>query len=209
MPWWGCWLVSGPRACVCVRVQLFESRIWISAFKSHNALLFKWLFQSVIFYGLKQKTATLIVSRPRLLFSFIKAWKCREKENDSMREYSCSPWLGVLYHMAKILRAFMCGIYQVFRNEVHPQRTKWFIPRIFSSQQGNMSAMLCRAGSLFVLNRFFVLFELRWQRHNCGVVEQEAGREYWNEGGWMQVQGLWWSSMPQKAKLMLLKVKAL
>lgn len=59
--------------CACVCVQLDEGRICISAFNSQNAFFFKWLFQALIFYGMKQKTATPIVSLPRLLFSFIEA----------------------------------------------------------------------------------------------------------------------------------------
>ena len=72
-------------ACVFVCIQLCKGRIWICASGSHNTFLLKWLFQSVIFYGMKQKTATLTVALPRLLFSFSKAPKHRETENDSMK----------------------------------------------------------------------------------------------------------------------------
>ena len=64
----------------------------------------------------------------------------------------------------------MHGIHQVFRNGLRPQRKD---EMVYSMQHGNMPAMLSRAGSVFVLNRFFIPFELRWRKHDikCGMLE--------------------------------------
>lgn len=162
---------------------------------------------------MKQKTATLIFSFPRLLFSFIKAWKRREKENYSMRECSCSPWLWVLYDMVvgcddfttvkNILRAFMYDIKYLGQNCVLRRKNGWFSPSIYllfhSTRKCCMSAMLSRAGSVFVLNRFFIWVKM-WQN-------RVGDREYCNDRRSMQVQGMGWSFPSQRANYISVTLK--
>lgn len=106
----GIWLVSGLCECVCPGVCTAVRGLDLDfCLLSEKTFLFKWVFQSVIFCGMRQKTATLILAFPRLLFSFIKASKCPEKENYSMRQRSCSPWLWVSYHVVVGCNSFSTG----------------------------------------------------------------------------------------------------
>lgn len=161
---------------------------------SEKAFLFKWVFQSVVFCGMRQKTATLILAFPRLLFSFIKASKCPEKENYSIRQRSCSPWLWVSYHVVVGCNGFSTG------KKNSPSFYKWYAssiwvwtmssgflnpPTLCSAWQGGMSAMLSRAGSAFVLNRFFTGVKM-WQN-------REGDRVCWGEWRSMRVPRMGWT----------------
>lgn len=129
------------------------------------------LFQGFCFPSLKHE------STGRKRFT---AWEC-----------SGSPWLLVLYHMAvdcedfstvkKILKP-LCMIFIKYLglNCVLRGKNGLFTTDTFcSTQQGSMSAILSRALSAFVLNRFFIWVDiwqntvgdiLQWKKIHVGVM---------------------------------------
>lgn len=130
MPWWGLWLVSGLCLCVysCVRVEFgflplipkthsfsngFSSQLFSMAWNRGQP---HWLslFQGFCFLSLKPESA----GRKRMT-----AWASTVVVLGSL---SCITWWW-FSTVKKILQAFMCGMYQAFRNEVSLQRDSYFL----------------------------------------------------------------------------------
>lgn len=88
-------------------------------------------------------------------------------------------------------------------NWVLRRKNGWFSPSIYllfhSTGKYCMSAILSRAGSVFVLNRFFIWVKM-WQN-------RVGDREYWNERRSMQVQGMGCSFPPQRANDISISLK--